>query len=107
MAQEATRDRPDGPIGNEILFENEQVRVWAMNVPPGDKKAWHRHELPYVIVPLTGGTFEIESVDGKIVRPQETVGEALWRDPGEVHELRNLGDAVYRNVLIEIKTPAK
>ena len=104
MAQDQpTRDNPNGPIGSEVVFENEQVRIWAMNVPPGGHKAWHHHQLPYIIVAMTGGAIEIESVDGKIVRPAEKVGDVMWRDPGEKHELRNLGDTTYRNVLIELK----
>jgi len=93
-----------GPIGNRVIFENDHVRVWELAVKPGKSKALHRHDLPYVIVPLTGGRIEIESIDGRVYRPEEKVGEAIWRDAGEIHDLKNLGDAVYRNVLVEIKT---
>ena len=93
-----------GPIGNRVIFENDSVRVWELAVDPGKSKGLHRHDLPYVIVPLTEGKIEIESIDGKVYRPQERVGEAIWRDAGEIHDLRNLGTAVYRNVLIEIKS---
>jgi quercetin dioxygenase-like cupin family protein len=108
MAQQQARpqeaeDRPLGAIGSRIIFENEQVRVWELAVEPGRSKGWHRHDLPYVIVPMTGGDIEIESINGTVVRPKESVGEAIWRDAGEVHDLRNLGRATYRNVLIELK----
>ena len=93
-----------GPIGNRVIFENEHVRVWELAVEPGKSKGLHRHDLPYVIVPLTAGQIEIESIDGKTYRPQEQVGEAIWRDAGEVHDLHNLGDTTYRNVLVEIKS---
>ena len=93
-----------GPIGNRIIFENEHVRVWELCVEPGESKGLHRHDLPYVIVPLTAGEIEIESIDGKVYRPQEKIGEAIWRDAGEIHDLHNLGDAAYRNVLVEIKS---
>ena len=96
-----------GPIGNRILFENDVVRVWALEVEPGRNKGLHRHDLPYVIVPLTAGRIEIESIDGTVYRPDETVGDAIWRDAGEVHDLRNLGDTTYRNVLIELKAASK
>jgi hypothetical protein len=92
-----------GPIGNRVIFENDRVRVWELAVEPGKSKGLHRHDLPYVIVPLTAGPIEIESIDGKVVRPNEKVGEAIWRDAGEIHDLRNMGDTTYRNVLVEIK----
>jgi quercetin dioxygenase-like cupin family protein len=95
-----------GPIGSSILYENDAVRVWAVVVEPGAKQPWHRHLLPYLIVPLTGGDIEIESVDGVIRRPKETVGEVMWREAGEVHELRNTGSSVYRNILVELKSVA-
>ena len=108
MAQaQAANDLVLGPIGNRIIFENEFVRVWELAVEPGASKGLHRHDLPYVIVPLTEGKIEIESIDGRSYRPNEKVGEAIWRDAGEIHDLKNLGDAVYRNVLVEIKPQAK
>jgi quercetin dioxygenase-like cupin family protein len=96
-----------GPIGNRVIFENDFVRVWELAVEPGRSKGLHRHDLPYVIVPLTEGKIEIESIDGRVYRPDEKVGEAIWRDAGEIHDLKNLGDATYRNVLVEIKPQAK
>jgi quercetin dioxygenase-like cupin family protein len=95
-----------GPIGSTILYENDAVRVWAVIVEPGARQPWHRHRLPYLIVPLTGGHIEIEAVDGVIRRPKETVGEVTWREAGEVHELRNVGSSVYRNILVELKSNA-
>jgi len=103
MLQQADKGLALGPIGNRIIFENEHVRVWELAVEPGKSKGLHRHDLPYVIVPLTAGTIEIESIDGTVYRPNEKVGEAIWRDAGEIHDLRNLGDTIYRNVLVEIK----
>jgi quercetin dioxygenase-like cupin family protein len=102
-ANEPTRENPSGPIGSKVIFENDLVRVWDMTVPADGKKAWHRHGLPYVIVPITGGKIELETVDGKFVWPEEKPGEAIWRDAGEAHELRNLTGKTYQNVLIELK----
>jgi hypothetical protein len=101
---EASPAQPLGPIGTHVLFENDAVRVWTVVVEPGSKQYWHRHLLPYLIVPLTGGDIEIESVDGVVRRPSETVGEVMWRAAGEVHELRNIGTRVYRNILVEMKS---
>ena len=73
-----------GPIGNRVIFENDQVRVWELAVDPGKSKGVHRHELPYVIVPMTDGEIEIKSIDGSSLSARRTkVGEAIWRDAGE------------------------
>jgi hypothetical protein len=105
--EEPTRENPCGTIGTRIIFENDFVRVWDMQVGPRGKKPWHHHKLPYVIIPISGGRVEIENVEGKIYYGEENGGEAIWRDAGEKHELRNLTDAPYQNVLVEIKQPAK
>ena len=108
MAQEEpTRENPCGPIGNNVIFENEYVRVWDLKVGPHGRKPWHEHKLPYLIVGISGGKVEIENVAGQIYHGQEKAGSAIWRDPGERHELRNMTDAPYQNVLVEIKQPAK
>jgi beta-alanine degradation protein BauB len=92
------------PIGDCILFENDRVRVWDFVVEPGRSKGWHRHDLPYLIIPMTDGDIEIESaVTGQVERPKGQIGGPIWRDAGEVHDLRNIGRTTYRNILIEMK----
>src|ERR1700722_3835458 len=93
-----------GPMGDRVMYENPLVRVWDFVVEPGKSKGWHRHELPYVIIPMTDGDIELESaLTGEIERPKGKIGEPIWRDAGEVHDLRNVGNATYRNILVEIK----
>jgi beta-alanine degradation protein BauB len=84
-----------------VVFENAHVRVWDFVVEPNTSKGWHRHELPYVIIPMTDGEVEIESaITGKVERPP---AKPIWKDPGEIHNLKNVGTSVCRNILIEIK----
>jgi hypothetical protein len=42
-------------------------------------------------------------VAGHVYRVDEQAGQIIWRDAGERHELRNLTDAPYENILIELK----
>jgi quercetin dioxygenase-like cupin family protein len=94
-----------GPIGDYVMFENDRVRVWDFVVEPGKSKGWHRHDLAYVIIPMTDGEIELESaIDGQIERPKGKIGQPIWRDAGEIHDLRNVGEAIYRNILIELKS---
>ena len=100
---EPTRENPSGPIGTEVLFENDQVRVWDMKVAPGGKKPWHHHKLDYVIINVTGGKIELENVDGHIIIADDKVGGVIWNDAGQKHELRNLSGQLYQNILVELK----
>ena len=103
MADEPTRENPCGPIGTEVIFENDQVRVWDMKVPSGGKKSWHHHKLDYVIINVTGGKIELENVDGHTIIADDKVGGVIWNDAGQKHELRNLSGRPYQNILVELK----
>ena len=103
VTSEPTRENPSGPIGTEVIFENDQVRVWDMKVAPGGKKAWHHHKLDYVIINVTGGKIELENVDGHTIIADDKVGGVIWNDAGQKHELRNLSSQLYQNILVELK----
>ncbi|QDM20764.1 cupin [Tardiphaga sp. vice154] len=100
----STPSRELGPIGDQILFENDQVRVWSVKLEPGSRQHWHQHHLPYLIVPLTRGQNIMVFEDGRERETDEVPGGVLWREPGAPHELINISDWEYKNVLIEIKT---
>jgi quercetin dioxygenase-like cupin family protein len=104
---EPTRENPNGPIGTEVVFENDRVRVWDMRVGPRGKKAWHHHKLDYIIISVTGGKVEIENVEGHSYIGDDKVGGVIWQAAGQRHELRNLTDAPYQNILVELKQSAK
>ena len=96
-----------GPIGDRVIFENELVRVWILTLGPGEKQSWHRHHHPYLIVPLTCGKGRITFLDGTVLEPVEEAGMAIWREPGQIHELVNTADWEYQNILVEIKQDAR
>jgi len=107
VATEPTRENPCGPIGTEVIFENEQVRVWDMKVAAGGKKAWHHHTMDYVIINISGGKIELEDVGGRSIIADDKVGGVIWKDAGEKHELRNLSGKPYQNILVELKRGKK
>jgi quercetin dioxygenase-like cupin family protein len=92
-----------GPIGDKILFENDRVRIWSVKLDPGQRQAWHKHDLSYVIVPMTEGKNIMYFEDGREKETNETSGGVLWREAGAPHELLNVSDWQYRNILIELK----
>ena len=104
MAQEEpTRENPCGPIGTEIVYENDRIRVWDMKVGPRGTKPWHHHKHDYIIISVTGGKVEIENVEGQSYIGEDKIGGVIWQDAGQKHELRNLTDAPYQNILVELK----
>ena len=43
-----------GDVATTLLFENERVRIWELDLAPGERSATHRHTLDYVIVQIAG-----------------------------------------------------
>lgn len=95
-----------GPIGDRVVFENDTVRVWIVDLKPGGKQAMHQHLLPYLVIPLTEGKNVMRFLSGRVVETTESPGMALWREPGEPHELENISSWRYRNILVELKHAA-
>ena len=92
------------PVGQEIVFENPQVRVWEITLEPGANQPWHQHHNPYVVIALEAADNRIDPIDGGEPRyVHEAVGGVVYREPGEVHMLTNNGDTTYRSRLVELK----
>jgi len=93
-----------GDVGSEIVFENEHVRVWEVELEPGEVQDWHLHHHPYLVIPIAGADNVMEFLDGGEPRAlRETAGRVVFRPAGRVHKLTNVGETTYRNRLIELK----
>ncbi len=91
-------------IGQEVVFENEHVRVWEVRLEPGEVQEWHQHHHPYLIVAIEGANNRMEFLDGSEGRHMvETSGRVVYREAGTVHKLTNEGQTRYVNRLVELK----
>ncbi|HEX6970089.1 MAG TPA: cupin [Micromonosporaceae bacterium] len=93
-----------GPVGQRIVFENDQVRVWEIDLGPGESQPWHHHRNPYLVIALEAGDNRIDALVGGEPRlVHEPVGGVVYREPGEIHMLTNRGGTRYRSRLVELK----
>jgi len=92
-----------GPVGQEIILENDLVRVWSIRLEPGETQPLHRHDLPYLVIAIEGGRNVIETAAGEKIGVEEPTGGVVFRDPGATHMLTNVGDTVYVARLTELK----
>lgn len=106
--------RPDGtqvtlgPVGQRVVFENAQVRVWEITLEPGQQQPWHRHRHPYLVIALEAADNRIDAWAGCEPRlVHEPVGGVVYREPGETHMLTNHGQTRYRSRLVELKHPGE
>ena len=43
MADEREMDPKTNPIGTELVYEDDAVRVWRIELAPGEVAGWHTH----------------------------------------------------------------
>jgi len=92
------------PIGTELVFEDEHVRVWRIVLEPGEEAPWHTHALDYTSVSIEGDVIERGNADGTVDRIAVRPGAfSRWHQSTERHMLRNVGSTRFSNVIVEIK----
>jgi len=92
-----------GDVGQDVLLENDHVRVWHITLQPGETQPLHHHGLPYVVVAVQGAQSIITTGDGERIDIVEETGSVVFREPGQTHMLTNIGDTVYVGRIIELK----
>ena len=97
-------DPKGNPIGTELVYEDDSVRVWRIELAPGETAGWHTHYLDYTTVVVEGDVVERPNADGTVDRIEVNPGRDHALEPGPLrHALRNIGTKPFRNVIVEIK----
>jgi beta-alanine degradation protein BauB len=104
-----TDERVLGPIGTEVVFENDRVRVWELRLAPGEASAVHRHELDYMLVQLDGDRIAAEpepdtkGAFNEYLEADVVKGAFVYITRGGVETAKNIGTEYYREIIIELK----
>jgi beta-alanine degradation protein BauB len=103
-------ERTLGDVATRMLFENDRVRIWEMDLEPGQSSDVHEHALDYVLVQLEGdriaGIFEPDthgSYPPGTVEGEVAPGNAMFIERGGIETAKNTGSQRYREILIELK----
>ena len=102
-----------GPIATHLRFENEHVRVWEMDLAPGQMCGLHRHTLDYVLYIIEGGRIAVESpgmtsnrFPGRSTYELEVSARAISYVPaGGAESARNVSAGRFREAIFEIRRP--
>jgi enamine deaminase RidA (YjgF/YER057c/UK114 family)/quercetin dioxygenase-like cupin family protein len=92
-------------IGSELLYENEAVRVWVMDLVPGQAAPRHRHRLDYLFVYTTPSRIKL-CQDGQpdvVEEFQDGFTRFVSVDEPIVHHIENVASHPHRQVLVELK----
>src|SRR5262245_25668925 len=85
-----------------VQIDDARVRVTEWRFRPGDATGHHRHEMPYVVVPMTTGPLDIRGSSG-VAKAQLTAGQAYTRPAGVEHDVVNPNPYEFVFVEIELK----
>jgi quercetin dioxygenase-like cupin family protein len=93
-------------VGTRLLFENDRVRVWDLQLAPGESTGLHRHTTDFLYVVIGDGALQTILGDGTREPPRAMHdGEVRFRNVADetVHEAVNVGDSPWRNIVVEFK----
>ena len=102
-------ERVLGDVATRIILENDRVRIWEMDLAPGERSATHRHGLDYVLVQIDGdriaAQFEPDTQGALHGWVEGTVepGKTRYLARGGIETAVNTGARRYREILIELK----
>lgn len=88
-----------------VQVDTDEVRVTKWTFPPGTATGWHRHEMDYVVVPLTHGPLTIQAADGSTMEAEIAPGASYARKAGVEHDVINATDNEIAFIEIELKAP--
>ena len=83
--------------------EDDRVRVNVLEFSEGDDTGHHRHEFDYLVVPVTGGTFEVIENDGSTRQLVQEAGAPYMGRAGTEHNVFNRSGRAASFVEIELK----
>jgi hypothetical protein len=89
-------------------FENQYVRVYDMQIPPGETTDFHLHALDSVFVRVTGGLVGLQDQGQEWTKAQHlepgSVEVTADASHPKTHRIRNEGTAEYHAVLVQLKS---
>jgi beta-alanine degradation protein BauB len=88
---------------SQTSADDDRVRVTTFTFADGDETGDHVHEFDYVVVPVTGGTFEVTDRDGSIRTLTQAAGSPYQGRRGTDHNVVNRSGRTAVFVEIELK----
>jgi hypothetical protein len=90
------------PQHYKLEFENSQVRVVRVRIPPRESAPMHEYVLNHVLVPLTNLNVRVISPGGKAEVIERKAGDFSWSGPSR-SQVENLADTPLEEVVVELK----
>ena len=92
-------------VGTKVLLENDRVRIWDLDLAPGERVPFHCHATPYFFVCVDAGRAISRFPDGNAMTIDYDEGFTWFDDVAngpEVHDLENVGTTRLRFTTVEL-----
>ena len=94
------------PLASEphhhLALHNEYVNVYEVQVAPHDSVQLHRHEFDAISIMMSNSEVIVRAPGKPDARQKLTEGQVRLQSGGYVHSTSIEGDAIYRNVTVEL-----
>ncbi|WP_438974782.1 hypothetical protein [Roseicyclus sp.] len=88
----------NGQVGSRIVSETDRLRVWLIELQPGERLPFHTHVMDYFWTATTPGRARSRYGDGHVAEVDYHVGKTQHYQFGKgqsmTHDLENIGDDV-------------
>ncbi|RMD91626.1 MAG: hypothetical protein D6811_08525 [Alphaproteobacteria bacterium] len=95
----------NGRVGSQLVSESDRVRVWLIEIAPGERLPFHTHVLDYFWVATSPGRTRSRYGDGTVREAEYKIGDTkhFRFGPGEsmTHDLENIGDTTLTFTTVE------
>lgn len=105
--QEIVENWTNRQVGSRVVSETDTLRIWHLELQPGERAPFHRHEESYFWTVLGDGKSRSHYHDGEIRDTDYRAGDTRHFDLREgdffVHDLENIGETPLVFVTVEFK----
>lgn len=105
LIEELKNAGSNGRVGSTLVSESNRVRVWLIEMQPGDRLPFHTHVLDYFWVATSSGRSRSRYADGNVAETDYDMGTTkhFHFGPGEsmTHDLENIGDTMLAFTTVE------
>jgi beta-alanine degradation protein BauB len=104
---ELGKARRNGRVGSTLVSETEDVRVWLIDLAPGERLPFHCHVLNYFWTATSEGAARSHYSDGRIAesvyKPGDTRHYRFGSGESMIHDLENTGPSRLTFTTVELK----
>lgn len=105
LLAELERAGTNGRVGSRLVSETDRVRVWLIELQPGERLPFHTHVLDYFWTTTSPGKARSRYSDGKVAEMSYALGDTrhftFEKGQSMTHDLENVGDTVLSFTTVE------